>query len=80
MCWLSPQHLISSIGVSYTRDTGFACPAEVWYTGYMDCNHAYEVDLDGLVICSACKHVVDEVIVDPNKDFWETQMSFEEQQ
>jgi hypothetical protein len=44
----------------------------------MDCKHTYEVDLDGLVICPACKHVVDEVILYPNTDFWETQMSFEE--
>jgi hypothetical protein len=44
----------------------------------MDCKHAYEVDLDGLVICTACKHVVDEVILYPNTDFWETQISFEE--
>jgi hypothetical protein len=43
----------------------------------MDCKHAYEVDLDGLVICAVCKHVVDEIDY-PKLDFWETQMSFEE--
>jgi hypothetical protein len=44
----------------------------------MNCEHIYELDLDGLVICASCKHVVDEVDLYPNTDFWETQMSFEE--
>jgi hypothetical protein len=56
----------------------FDFTAELCYTRIMDCKHVYEVDLDGLVICAACNNVVDEVIFYQNKDFWETQMSFEE--
>jgi hypothetical protein len=44
----------------------------------MECKHAYEVDLDGLVICPTCKHIVDDIAVPNKEDFWETQMSFEE--
>jgi hypothetical protein len=44
----------------------------------MNCVHNYEVDLDGLVICATCKHIVDDAMVYQNTDFWESQISFEE--
>jgi hypothetical protein len=44
----------------------------------MVCTHSYELDLDGLVICAVCKHVVDEPKIYQNVDIFESQMSFEE--
>jgi len=44
----------------------------------MECLHSYELDLDGLVSCATCKHVVDEANAQLKHDFWESQISFEE--
>jgi hypothetical protein len=44
----------------------------------MNCEHIYELDLDGLVACTICKHVVDDANNKLKLDFWESQISFEE--
>lgn len=44
----------------------------------MNCEHIYELDLDGLVSCTICKHVVDDANNQFSHDFWESQISFEE--
>ena len=44
----------------------------------MKCEHIYEVDLDGLVACIICKHVVDDANNQLEHDFWQSQISFEE--
>jgi len=68
-----PQSLPSS-----AQSARFDFLPRVWYTGIMNCEHIYELDLDGLVACTICKHVVDDANNKLKLDFWESQISFEE--